>query len=463
MVIPTILEKEQKFLGKVIFFFGSEAESMDFFRDKFTKMLDLLDASPVKTEFKIWIYRNYFLSAVRFLLTIHTLTATSLAALDSLMARYLKKWCGLPNCVTLEVIHSHCALNISKISDLYMLCHSTELANVRMVADQSVNTAVDVALLREASNKKLSLRTETSAQSVFSTAVTSLSSPSPSVKIIKAKVKAILSSAIQVRSTEKLESLVLQGGLLGQMVHLGATPEWSAQLTNMRSGSLKFMMNASINTLPTMDNLLRWGKTKSDKCKLCPARDSTYHMLNTCSVGLLQGRFKWRHDNVLAFLFSLFKNCPGKTVTADLPEGNMYGGSTISPNLLVTSKTPDLVIEEEEAVTIVELTIPFEPNLEARHRDKSLKYESFTTAITTKKCTVLCVEIGSRGLVCPRNKITLKKLYNLSNKKISSKDIIFTCSSLSAVSSQFLFTQRKCAVWNPDTPVIRPAPTKHTQ
>ena len=70
----------------------------------------------------------------------------------------------------------------------------------------------------------------------------------------------------------------------------------------------------------------------------------------------------------------------------------MFGSSTISPNLLVTNKIPDLVIEDEKTVTIVELTVPFETNLEARHRDKSLKYEFLTTAITSKKCTVLCVE-----------------------------------------------------------------------
>ena len=454
-LIPTIQEKEQKFQGKVLFFFGTEAETLIYLKDKFSKMLDYLDNSPVRMEYKIWIYKCYFLASIRFLLTIHTLTASSLAQLDAITSKYLKKWCGLPKCAMLEILYSHRSLNISRISELYTLCHTLEICNVRTVSDKTVNLAVDNAIIRENSNLKLKYKTETSAQLVFSEALAQASSSAvPNISIIKNKAKQILNSSVKADSEAKLESLVLQGGLLGQMVKLKTSPAWVAELTCLKTGSLKFILNSHINTLPTMDNLFRWGITKTDKCVLCSARDSTYHLLSTCSVSLQQGRFKWRHDNILSYLLTLFKGS-AKSITADLPEGKKYGGSTISPHLLVTSKVPDLVVEDKDTVTIIELTSPFEPNLEARHTDKMLKYDFFNSAITAKKCIVICLEIGARGLVCPRNKETLKQIYHLTNKKHSVKEMIKNCSSLASTSSQFLFTQRKVKLWNQETPTIR--------
>ena len=58
----------------------------------------------------------------------------------------------------------------------------------------------------------------------------------------------------------------------GHMLTLASAKQqdvlWKSQMFQLKSGTLKFMINASIDTLPTQANLKRWKYTTSDKCKL---------------------------------------------------------------------------------------------------------------------------------------------------------------------------------------------------
>ena len=61
----------------------------------------------------------------------------------------------------------------------------------------------------------------------------------------------------------------------------------------LKSGTLKFMINASIDTLPTPANLRRWKYSNSDKCKLCGNKGTTNHILNCCKIMLDTDRYTW--------------------------------------------------------------------------------------------------------------------------------------------------------------------------
>ena len=64
-----------------------------------------------------------------------------------------------------------------------------------------------------------------------------------------------------------------------------------------------FVLNASVNSLPTPD-LLKIMYPKTDtSCKLCSARRCTlFHILSNCPFSLFNNRYTWRHDSVLATL-----------------------------------------------------------------------------------------------------------------------------------------------------------------
>ena len=44
---------------------------------------------------------------------------------------------------------------------------------------------------------------------------------------------------------------------------------WKSYMFNLKKGTLKFLLNSRLDTLPTQINLLQCGKSASDLCKLC--------------------------------------------------------------------------------------------------------------------------------------------------------------------------------------------------
>ena len=81
----------------------------------------------------------------------------------------------------------------------------------------------------------------------------------------------------------------------------------------LRAGTaagITFALNATLETLPTRDNLVRWGRTElSKQCPLCHRFVATIrHVLNGCPLGLSQGRYLWRHDSVLAHVVGVIED-----------------------------------------------------------------------------------------------------------------------------------------------------------
>ena len=100
---------------------------------------------------------------IHFLLTVHCLTSSNIVVLDTLVNMFLKKWAELPQCATQDIVHSEYGLGISKIEDLYQLCHSLELTNVHLLADPVVNVATDTPLAWESTSLKAKTNSETRA------------------------------------------------------------------------------------------------------------------------------------------------------------------------------------------------------------------------------------------------------------------------------------------------------------
>ena len=65
-------------------------------------------------------------------------------------------------------------------------------------------------------------------------------------------------------------------------------------------GQFSFILLTASDTLPTSVNLKCWHIRCGAKCTLCGhSQLTTAHILDGCPVALSQGRFTYRHDNVL--------------------------------------------------------------------------------------------------------------------------------------------------------------------
>ena len=120
-------------------------------------------------------------------------------------------------------------------------------------------------------------------------------------------------------------------------------------------------------------------------------------------------------------------------------------------DILPTPQRPDLVLSSttKKEVVIVELTVPFEPNIEARHTDKCNKYASLTTDIKDQgySCNLFCLEIGSRGYVSKENKLRVKSLLKRVKQGKNVKMLLKNVSKLSLMSSYSLFIAKDEPNW----------------
>ncbi|KAL6473069.1 hypothetical protein MHYP_G00192570 [Metynnis hypsauchen] len=76
------------------------------------------------------------------------------------------------------------------------------------------------------------------------------------------------------------------------------TIKWS-DMWKMPQARLSFLIRATYDTLPSPSNLSQWYGS-DESCHLCNAPNpSLQHILSSCKTALAQGRYRWRHDQVL--------------------------------------------------------------------------------------------------------------------------------------------------------------------
>ena len=329
---------------------------------------------------------------------------------------------------------------------------------MRLKGDIKVNKALDNAVERESKqSRKKSIIVKAQAVHEEATHIHMLEGEVPGVldangsrqkkKIvndIKNTVKKTVRSEQSEANATHLSGLLKHGEFLAITLQEKQDATWQSYLHNLKKGTMKFILNACINTLPTQDNLKLWNKSTCDKCALCGNRDSTLHTLSGCKVALEQGRYTWRHDNIIKYIADSVDTVK-YSVYADIEGYRNTTGGTLDPALAVTLEKPDLVIHDthKNTVEICELTAGHESNINKNHKVKEDKYAWMVSDITLMKPTLTCFEVGSRGLITPENKSRLKYIHTFCKKNIKIKTFINNCSALSVNSSYLIFNCRK--------------------
>jgi len=218
----------------------------------------------------------------------------------------------------------------------------------------------------------------------------------------------------------------------------------------------KFKLNATTNTCATPANRRRWGLAVAGTCGLCHSRQATLlHILNACSVALHQtpSRYTWRHDSILLEIQNILRpfvnrmsalrkrrKAERKANTAKpkmtdyfvkagqkrkvwRPVKNVFsqasdwkvqfdlnydskGNKTptsFPAEIAISSLNPDGVIWSVDIKTVIllELTSPWEENIQKAHLRKSARYEELEVVCVNRGWTVqlFTLEVGSRGFI----------------------------------------------------------------
>ena len=266
---------------------------------------------------------------------------------------------------------------------------------------------------------------------------------------VKNMVKKNILEEENLKGIEKLKELIQQGNLLALAAEEEKNFEWKSYCFNLKKGTLKFILNSRIDTLPHRTNLLKWGKCPTNKCEHCGAQETTMHILNGCKIFLEQGRFTWRHDNIVSFISECLDTAKYEAY-ADVPGKRYESGGTIPPKLTITADRQDIVIIDDarKIAKIYELTVPLEPNIHKSHEYKQDKYAYFQTDCQDHNVDIKAFEIGSRGYITKENEKRLKELYQFCTKEgMTFKSFRDKISCLAISSSYYIFVTRKEKDW----------------
>ena len=72
-----------------------------------------------------------------------------------------------------------------------------------------------------------------------------------------------------------------------------------AELLKAEPHRIKFLIQEVYDVLPSPSNLHTWGLAETPACPLCSKRGTLEHILRCCTRALGDGRYRWRHDQVL--------------------------------------------------------------------------------------------------------------------------------------------------------------------
>ncbi len=447
--IESISNSPEKFLGSHITFSGKQSEIFTFIRDSIQDILENIEKSLIRNEYKMSVYTKYVIPALRFKLTVHDITKTNLKLLDNMVDKQLKLWLNIPPSGTRAILHCKEGLGIKSISHLYRECHGIAHTSSRLKADSTVNTALDQRLHHERKwTRKGSITVDS--ENVFQSATSGELNNNSNISKVKTKVKNIIQEDISKTWHNHIRTLVVQGQFLRLLELENSSITWKSIAYNLPRGILKFAVNASIDTLPTKANLKRWGKRSTTKCNFCDSKETLHHILNNCTHML--DRYLWRHNSILSFIIkTVSKDLPDSwTIYSDLPN-NMHGCSTIPTDILITSQKPDLVIlnKQSKSIYIMELSVPFERNIEDTHKRKMDRYEHLISDIKDSGFSVYyyAIEIGSRGYISQDNTNRIKDLFHKLKCQTKLSQLKQSISKISLISSFVIYHSKTEAGW----------------
>ena len=217
-----------------------------------------------------------------------------------------------------------------------------------------------------------------------------------------------------------------------------ATTNLNYQILNMSEAELSFVLNAQAQSLPDPSNLRRWGCNVNARCLVCGKPNNTAkHITNGCSTALTQGRYSWRHDNLLCLLIpgiadlvaTANRSKPSTPIAEGVNPKNLnWKNRPVSWSLLssandwqfqvdlkenplmfppitgvTTNLRPDIVIWSIALKTVIwgELSCPLEELILEAYIRKTQRYLSLEIALIVKGWRVHAFpfEVGSLGIV----------------------------------------------------------------
>ncbi len=237
---------------------------------------------------------------------------TTVESLERKISGFLRKWLGLPRSLTSAALYGTSnilQLPFSGLTEEFKVVRTREALQYRDSRDCKVSSAgIEVRTGRKWKAEKAVEMAESRLRQKALVGNVSTGRAGlgyfPKTLVSQARGKEIhhlLQEEVRAGVEEERVSRAM--GLRQQ----GAWTRWESTLQRRITWAnilqadfhrVRFLVQAVYDTLPSPANLHVWGKSETPSCLRCSGRGSLEH-LSSCPKALADGRYRWRHDQVL--------------------------------------------------------------------------------------------------------------------------------------------------------------------
>ncbi|XP_072560565.1 uncharacterized protein [Paramormyrops kingsleyae] len=311
--IPSLTEKPVKSLGKLFDVTLRDTVAIQAMHAELETWLAAVDRAGLPGKFKAWIYQHGILPRLLWPLLMYQVPITTVETLERKISQFLRRWLGLPKSLSCIALYGHTnklQLPFSGLTEEFKVTRAREVLLYRDSSDTRVSSAgIEVRTGRKWRAQEAVQLAEARLQHgvlVGSVAVGRAGlgcHKTPRYdkaqgrdrrQMIQDEVRA----EVEEERRSKTAAMRQQGAWINWEHALTRKITWS-ELWRSEPARLKFLIQSVYDVLPSPANLHCWGLAEAPSCPLCPARGSLEHILSCCPKALGEGRYRWRHDQVL--------------------------------------------------------------------------------------------------------------------------------------------------------------------
>nr|XP_034331688.1 uncharacterized protein LOC117690947 [Crassostrea gigas] len=455
-IIPSVSEKPVKCLGKYFDDTLRDTKNTTNTVEQLQQWMDAIDKSGLPGKYKTWIYQHGVLPRILWPLQVYDVPMSRVEATERLTTKFLRRWLAIPQCFNSKDEKVRGARVNLEAGRKWSVQDTFREAELRLKqADIVGNVAVG----------RLGLGTITSTR--WGTAGKGVQR-----KLVQKEVRVMEEDSRMVKAV----GMKKQGSLVNSEAVRQRKVTWN-DIWSMEPNRLQFLLRSVYDVLPSPTNLAVWGLSDDLNCKLCGKQANLEHILSSGSVALSEGRYTWRHDQILSVLADSlekarkrpppkdkrlkFINCVragerekiGSTgdgrgllgtagdwqMRADLKTRMQFPTEVAS-----TNKRPDIAIWSlaSRQVIVVELTVPWEERMEDAYERKMGKYQVLVADCQERGWRVWCfpVEVGTLGFV---GQSLLRALRVIGVIGLERRQLIERLSREAEISSLWLWRRRE--------------------
>ena len=445
--ITLLQDNPAKYLGKSYNGNLTEQEQIKQMEKEVKHTLKTIENCRLPGKYKSWIIQNMFLKRIMWPLSIYNIPFSKVEEIQKQITAKLKKWLGLPRQLTVDALYSRSnklqlpfsalteEVKVTKARNLITFQESKDPcirnAEIKVDGGRKANTKQEI----EEARSRLRMRDIAGIANKGKEGL-GLSKRQYYYKSSQKDKRKMVTE--EIRKKEDEARYVRMVALAKQ----GASSRWEVpersisqiDLLNTPDTAFRFLVKSVYDLLPTPANKNTWFGT-DEKCPLCGQEATLNHILSGCRVALAQGRYKWRHDQVLKTLANLVeekKNSKDnlhqtrqkihflkegeKPKKENRPQNNfsflnsaedwklevdLGGRLKVPTEITTTNLRPDMMIisSKTKQASIVELTVPSEDRIEVSGEIKKTKYEAIAVEGRQRgwKIRIWAVEVGCRG------------------------------------------------------------------